>query len=183
MRAEYRKVAEAHARSEADKQRLPLAKARANALKVDWSAYAPPRPTFLGTRVFENYDLADLARYIDWTPFFQTWELKGRYPGHPRRRDAGPGGAPAVRRRPGDAEADRRRGLVQAQGGHRLLARQCGRRRHPALRRRGRATRSSPTFFTLRQQLSKRDGRASLALADFVAPLETGPATTSAASW
>ena len=57
VRAEYRKVAEAHARSEADKQRLPLAPARANALKIDWSAYSPTAPTFLGTRVFESYDL------------------------------------------------------------------------------------------------------------------------------
>ncbi len=79
-RAEYRKVADAHARSEADKQRFPLAKARANRHQVDWAAYAPPRPSFLGTRVYEDHDLASLARYIDWTPFFQTWELKGRYP-------------------------------------------------------------------------------------------------------
>ncbi|TIW97466.1 MAG: methionine synthase, partial [Mesorhizobium sp.] len=80
VRAEYKKVADAHARSEADKQRLPLVKARANALRIDWSAYAPPKPSFLGVKVFEGWDLAELARYIDWTPFFQTWELKGRYP-------------------------------------------------------------------------------------------------------
>ena len=80
VRAEYRKVAEAHERSEADKVRVPLAKARANALKADWSAYRPTAPSYLGPRAFEWSDLADLARYIDWTPFFQTWELKGRYP-------------------------------------------------------------------------------------------------------
>ena len=80
VRAEYSKVADAHARSEADKLRLPLAKARANAHKIDWAAYEPPKPSFLGTKVFEAWDLAELARYIDWTPFFQTWELKGRYP-------------------------------------------------------------------------------------------------------
>src|SRR5262245_25177398 len=80
VRAEYRKVAEAHERSEAEKVRVPLAKARANALKVDWSAYRPATPSYLGARAFEWSDLADLARYIDWTPFFQTWELKGRYP-------------------------------------------------------------------------------------------------------
>ena len=80
VRAEYRKVAEAHARSELDKARLPLAKARANAMKIDWSAYTPTTPSFLGARVIEADDLAELARYIDWTPFFQTWELKGRYP-------------------------------------------------------------------------------------------------------
>src|SRR5205085_189581 len=58
VRSEYRRVADAHARSEKDKQRLPLARARANAFKCDWSTYVPPRPSFLGTRVFRTYDLA-----------------------------------------------------------------------------------------------------------------------------
>ncbi len=80
IKAEYAKVADAHARAEADKQRLPLAKARENALKIDWSAYEPVKPSFFGARVFRTYDVADLIPYIDWTPFFQTWELKGRYP-------------------------------------------------------------------------------------------------------
>ena len=80
VRAEYRKVADAHARAEADKQRLPLDKARANGMKVDWASYAPPKPTFTGTRVFRSYDVAELVPFIDWTPFFQTWELKGRFP-------------------------------------------------------------------------------------------------------
>jgi 5-methyltetrahydrofolate--homocysteine methyltransferase len=57
------------------------------------------KPSFLGTRVFDNWDLAELARYIDWTPFFQTWELKGRYPADPRGREAGRGRALALRRR------------------------------------------------------------------------------------
>ena len=57
IQAEYKKVAEGHARNEADKQRLPLAKARANAMKLDWTAYTPPKPGFLGVKVFENWDL------------------------------------------------------------------------------------------------------------------------------
>src|SRR4051794_32860216 len=80
IRAEYRKVADAHARSEADKQRLPLEKARANAMKIDWAAYQPPKPTFTGTRVFRTYDVSELVPYIDWTPFFQTWDMRGRFP-------------------------------------------------------------------------------------------------------
>ncbi len=80
VRAEYRKVADAHARAEADKQRVPIERARANAMKIDWENYTPPKPTFLGTRVFGTYDVAELVPFIDWTPFFQTWELKGRYP-------------------------------------------------------------------------------------------------------
>ncbi len=80
IRAEYKRVAEAHRRGEADKQRLPIARARANALKCDWANYQPPEPTFLGTRTFRTYDVGELADYIDWTPFFQAWDLKGRYP-------------------------------------------------------------------------------------------------------
>ena len=80
VRAEYAKVADAHRRSEADKQRLPLAKARANAFKVDWSGYAPKKPSFTGTRTYGSYEVADLVPYIDWTPFLQTYEFKGRYP-------------------------------------------------------------------------------------------------------
>ena len=80
LQAEYRKVADAHARSEIDKQRLPLEKARANRPKMDWASYQPPKPTFTGARVFRSYDVGELVPYIDWTPFFQTWEMKGRYP-------------------------------------------------------------------------------------------------------
>src|SRR5437660_357633 len=72
VRAEYGKVAEAHRRSETDKQRLPLAKACVNAFKTDWASYEPPRPLFCGTRVFRTYDVGELVPYIDWTPFFQT---------------------------------------------------------------------------------------------------------------
>ncbi|MFN4059289.1 MAG: methionine synthase [Paracoccus hibiscisoli] len=80
IRADYTAVADKHERSEASKSRLPLTKARANALKIDWSAYAPVAPSFTGARVIDDWDLAEIARYIDWTPFFQTWELKGVYP-------------------------------------------------------------------------------------------------------
>ena len=81
LRAEYAKIAAAHARAQEDKKRLSLAAARANALKLDWSgAYQPPKPAFIGTRTFEDYPLAELVEYIDWTPFFQTWELAGKFP-------------------------------------------------------------------------------------------------------
>src|SRR5207248_4251519 len=75
------RIAAAHAKSQQDRHRLPLAAARANAAKLDWSgAYQPPRPSFLGTKAFAAYPLAELVDYIDWTPFFATWELAGRFP-------------------------------------------------------------------------------------------------------
>jgi 5-methyltetrahydrofolate--homocysteine methyltransferase len=58
----------------------PLAKARSNKTAIDWTAFKSPTPKFIGRRVFKNFDLAELARYIDWGPFFQTWDLAGPYP-------------------------------------------------------------------------------------------------------
>ncbi|WP_332824957.1 methionine synthase [Ramlibacter sp.] len=79
VNADYDKVRELHA----NKKQVPLwplAKARANKTPVDWSHYTPPQPKFIGRRVFKNYDLAELARFIDWGPFFQTWDLAGKFP-------------------------------------------------------------------------------------------------------
>ncbi len=80
VRTEYVKVREAHLRNEASKRRIKLRDARANKFAIDWEGYTPPKPSFLGVRSFSNYDLGELVPYIDWTPFFQTWELNGRYP-------------------------------------------------------------------------------------------------------
>ena len=80
VREDYRNMAESYARGQAEKVRTSIADARANKLKLDWTGYLPPKPTYLGTRSFKSYDLAELARYLDWTPFFQAWELKGTFP-------------------------------------------------------------------------------------------------------
>ena len=80
VREDYVRLAESHARGQAEKVRATLAQARANRLKLDWADYVPPKPAFLGTRAFKDYDLAELARYIDWTPFFPAWEMKGAFP-------------------------------------------------------------------------------------------------------
>ena len=79
LAADYEQVRRLHA----NKKQVPLwplAKARANATPVAWDDYAPVAPKFLGRRVFRNFDLGELARYIDWGPFFQTWDLAGAYP-------------------------------------------------------------------------------------------------------
>src|SRR5215467_10400742 len=81
IRTEYARIAAAHARGEQNKQRLSLKDARANALKLNWSGnYVPPVPSFIGTRVLGDYPIEELTAYIDWTPFFATWELTGKYP-------------------------------------------------------------------------------------------------------
>jgi 5-methyltetrahydrofolate--homocysteine methyltransferase len=77
--ADYERVREQHANKKAAKL-VTLAQARANKTRIDWAAYAPPRPRFLGRRALRNVDIAELAHFIDWTPFFQTWDLAGRFP-------------------------------------------------------------------------------------------------------
>ena len=79
IRTEYERVRKQHANRK-ETPLVSLADARANKYRIDWSAYTPPRPKFIGRRVFRNYDLAELANYIDWTPFFQTWDLAGKFP-------------------------------------------------------------------------------------------------------
>ncbi|KQY25959.1 methionine synthase [Rhizobium sp. Root482] len=173
LRAEYRKVADAHARNEREKQRLPLSRARANAQKVDWGTYAPKTPSFLGTRVFENWDLGELARYIDWTPFFQTWEMKGVYPKILDDERQGE----AARQLFADAQDMLAKIIAEkwfvpravvgfwpagAVGDDIRLFTDEAR------------TQEEAVFFTLRQQMGKRDGRPNVALSDFVAPVESG---------
>ena len=77
--AEYERVREQHA-SKKGPELITLAQARANATKIDWTGYTPARPKFLGRRHFRNYDLAMIAKYVDWGPFFQTWDLHGPFP-------------------------------------------------------------------------------------------------------
>ncbi|MFF2319829.1 methionine synthase [Agrobacterium sp. NPDC058088] len=175
IRSEYAKVAEAHARNEREKQRLPLTRARENAHKIDWSTYSAVKPQFFGTKVFETYDLEELSRYIDWTPFFQTWELKGRFPAILEDEKQGE----AARQLYADAQAMlakiidekwfRPRAVIgfwpaNAVGDDIRLFTDESRKEELA------------TFFTLRQQLSKRDGRPNVALSDFVAPVDSGVA-------
>ena len=79
INADYEKVRAQHA----NKKQVPLwplARARANKTPIDWSSYVPPAPKFIGRRVFRNFDLTELAKYIDWGPFFQTWDLAGPFP-------------------------------------------------------------------------------------------------------
>ncbi|WP_268961904.1 methionine synthase [Paraburkholderia domus] len=79
LKADYDRIRDQHA----NKKALPmvtLAEARANKAKVDWAGYQPVKPKFIGRRVFKNFDLNELANYIDWGPFFQTWDLAGPYP-------------------------------------------------------------------------------------------------------
>ncbi|SNR63609.1 methionine synthase [Paracoccus sediminis] len=169
IRAEYLDVAERHERAERAKQRLPLAAARANAFKIDWTDYRATAPKFTGARVIDDWDLADIARYIDWTPFFQTWELKGVYPrilDDEKQGEAARtlfGEAQEMLARIVDGKWFNPRAVVgfwpaNAVGDDIRLFTDDSR------------TRPLATFHTLRQQVTKRGDRPNVALSDFVAP-------------
>jgi 5-methyltetrahydrofolate--homocysteine methyltransferase len=173
-RAEYIRIREQFVRSQEAKVRTPLAAARANRFAIDWQLHAPPKPSFLGTRAFGPYDLADVARYIDWTPFFATWELAGPYPQILDDEVVGDAARPLF----ADAQAMLKRIIAErwydargvvgfwpanADGDDIVLWTDETR------------TQERARLFTLRQQMSKSQGRANLALADFMAPI-SGPA-------
>lgn len=170
IKAEYADLAERHLRAEAAKTRLPLEQARANALRLEWDGYTPKAPSFTGVRVIDDWDLATLARYIDWTPFFQTWELKGVYPRILEDEKQGE----AARALFADAQAMLARIIAERWFTPRAVvgfwpANAVG----DDIRLFTDATRQAElaTFHTLRQQSGKRDGRPNLALSDFVGPV------------
>ena len=173
VREEYARMAESYARGRAEKSRASLAQARANRLKLDWAAYVPPKPSFLGTRAFRNYDLGELARYIDWTPFFQAWELKGAFPRILNDDKYGE----AARQLFDDAQA-----LLKQLIAEKWLKANAVVGFWPAnsigddieLYADEARTKELATLHTLRQQMARDGTRANLALADFVAPKETG---------
>lgn len=78
---EYKKLREDFASKRGVKEYISFADAQNNPVKIDWANYHPPVPQFTGTKVFENYSLAEIRQFIDWTPFFITWEMHGKYPG------------------------------------------------------------------------------------------------------
>jgi 5-methyltetrahydrofolate--homocysteine methyltransferase len=175
VRADYAKISAAHFRAQADKKRLTLADARANALRIDFAKTPPTKPTFFGIRTFRDYDLAELADYIDWTPFFQTWELTGRFP--------------AILDDPKVGEVarslyDDARNMLDRIVSEKWFKAQATVGFWPAnavgddIAVYGDEARETEiaTFHTLRQQLEKRQGRCNTALSDFLAPRASGVA-------
>ncbi len=173
-RVEYQRIREQFARGQEVKSRTPIAKARANRIPIDWNAYVPPKPSFLGLRTFAAYDLAELASFIDWSPFFASWELVGHFP---QILDDDVVGVAAR-----DLYADARvmlkqiieekwfeaRGVVgfwpAAADGDDVVV-YADESRETELAR----------LHTLRQQMTRADGKPNGALSDFVAPVG-GPA-------
>ena len=174
IRQDYARVAEGHARGQSSKRRLTIDKARANRTAIDWTGYRPPVPTFTGTRSFEDVDLAEVRKYIDWTPFFSTWELRGQYP---RILDDDRYGEAA---RPLFDDAQK---MLDQIVGEKWLTANAVVGIWPAnaineddieLYKDDGRKECLAVLHTLRQQIARDNDRANSALADLVAPKETG---------
>ncbi len=176
IREEYARVREQRERGDAKRRYAPLARARANKLRTDWTAYTPPQPRLKGIRVFDDYPLEELLGRIDWTPFFMAWELAGKYP---KILDDAVVGAEA-RKLFSDAE-----GMLHEIIEQRWLTARAVIGFFPANtvgdddielytgEDRGEVL---ATLHHLRQQIERRTDQPNYCLADYVAPRETGVA-------
>ena len=172
IRADYEAMAEAHARGRAETKRLSLADARDNGFTAA-KKHTPVKPSFIGTKVFDNYDLAELREYIDWTPFFQSWDLHGSFPAILTDNVVGDAASSLYR----DAQT-----MLDEMISEKWLTARAVIGFWPAARdgddiivyedetRRAEKAR----LHTLRQQMSRNNDRANFALADFIMPAD-GP--------
>jgi 5-methyltetrahydrofolate--homocysteine methyltransferase len=175
VRSEYQELRERRGDRRPEERRVSLDEARRNRLSLDWSESKPPRPCFTGTRALDDYPLAELVERIDWTPFFQTWELAGHYPAILDDPAMGAAASSLF----GDAQR-----LLDRIVGERLLQARGVLGLFPAnsvgddieLYADDARTRPLALIHTLRQQMLKPPGRPNLALADYVAPRESGVA-------
>ncbi len=174
VREDYAGLREAHARRNTLRDRLPLAEARANKMKLLFDAYRPPPPRHLGITTFDAYDLGELVDRLDWGPFFQAWELSGRYPAildDPVAGEAARGvfrDAQAMLARIVAEKWFRPRAVIGLWPANTIddddIAIYADERRQDVL----------AVVHTLRQQMRRDRDRPNLALADFVAPAASG---------
>ncbi|MCR5872915.1 methionine synthase [Phenylobacterium sp. J426] len=170
--ADYEKVRQQFARGQGNRARASLQEARDNAFTPDWTAYDPPKPSFLGVRTFAPYDLPELRRHIDWTPFFASWELVGRFPDILTDEVVGKAATDLFNDAQRMLDRILQEGLLEARGvvgfwpanaeGDDIVV-YADEAREAELAR----------LHTLRQQMIKTGDGANVALADFVAPVGT----------
>jgi 5-methyltetrahydrofolate--homocysteine methyltransferase len=168
-RDEYIRIREQYARGQEVKARTSIAEARKNPVAIDWTTPRPAAPSFTGVRAFEAWDLADLADHIDWTPFFASWELIGRYPHILEDEIVGEAAkdlfkdAQAMLKRIVEEKWFTAKGVVgfwpaNAVGDDIVVFEDEAR------------TTEIARFHTLRQQIAKSNGKPNAALSDFVSP-------------
>ncbi|MCC6905168.1 MAG: methionine synthase [Anaerolineae bacterium] len=174
VRQEYSGLRVAHAGRQSRQTLVSLEAARANRQQIDWNSYQPPKPSRPGLTVFEDYSLDEIAGYIDWTPFFQAWELAGKYPDILNDPAVGESATHLFN----DAQSMLKQMLAEKWLSARAViglfpANTVGRDDIDIYSDNSR-THTLGTIHTLRQQMERPPGRPNLALADFVAPVESG---------
>jgi 5-methyltetrahydrofolate--homocysteine methyltransferase len=181
VKTEYEKLRESHASRQMAKTMLPFSEARKNGFKRNWSAYIPSQPSFLGIKVFNDFPLKKLVPYVDWTPFFHSWEIKGKYPDIFENRTYGK----EARKLFDDAQVllkkiiDNKWMIAKAVVGF-FPANSLGDDIHlyHLMEKNGSWTADrnqvTHTLHHLRQQTKKADGLPNYSLADFIAPEKSG---------
>ncbi len=173
-KARYRELREQRAAQQQDRNLVSLNAARANKFVTDWGAYVPVKPSFTGLRVFDDYSLAELVDYIDWGPFFKAWELTGKFP---KILDDAVVGEEATRLYH-DANAMLKRIVnekwLQARAVVGLFHANTVNDDDIELYTSDARDEVQAVFHTLRQQLVRRNNAPNLALADYIAPKDTG---------
>jgi len=173
-RNEYARIREERSKRTNFKRYLSLDEARANKAPIDWSSYAPPRPLVPGVQVFQNYNLEELAGYIDWTPFFSSWQMSGKFPAI---LDDPALGAEA-RRLYNDARSMLRRiideGWLEARAVIGLFPANTVGHDDVAIYHDDSRSAERMRLHHLRQQIQKAEGQPNLCLADYLAPAESG---------
>ena len=174
IRADYAVTRERHLKHKSDTVRLPLAEARANKFKIDWASYTPPVPKQPGVHVLRAYDLAKLVEVIDWTPFFASWELHGKYPKILSDEVVGAEATKLYH----DAQAMLKKMVaenwVEARAVFGLFPANTVNDDDIELYTDESRSKVLMTWHNLRQQMKKPEGRANLCVADFVAPKSSG---------
>jgi 5-methyltetrahydrofolate--homocysteine methyltransferase len=170
VREDYAREREAYAARAAKSSLIPIGAARKNSVPLDWRTFEPVVPRELGIHVFDDYPLAELVDYIDWSPFFHAWEIKGRYP--EILDDPIAGEQAGILHADALMMLDRivSEGLLSARGVVGLFPAHRVGDDLEVLPKNG----DSCTVHGLRQQFQKKDGRPNVCLSDFVAPKESG---------
>ncbi|WP_071871267.1 methionine synthase [Atopomonas hussainii] len=172
IRDEYTVVRERTANRSARTERLPYSDAIANKLDFDWQGYQPPKPSFTGVKVLEDIDLNELVPYIDWTPFFISWDLAGKYPRILQDEVVGEAAtslfndAQAILTKLVDEKLIKARAVLGFWPANQV--------KFDDIEVYGDNGKALATLHHLRQQTIKPDSKPNLCLADFVAPKETG---------
>jgi 5-methyltetrahydrofolate--homocysteine methyltransferase len=173
IKKEYAELREQHESRQNKKKLLPFEQAKFNKTDIQWEGYEPPKPKFLGNKVFEDYPIAELRNYIDWSPFFRTWMLTGKYPEILEDKEVG---------KQAQSLFDDAQELLDEIVKGNLLQAKSVIGFYPAvadgedvqLFEVKDPSKEKTRFHFLRQQTKKRSGQPNSSLSDYIAPKESG---------